>query len=63
MRSSPPPARLPHKRTVLRPDAGRSAGRGSAVCLAAVAVSRYLRATAGQPGQAAAVREHTDAAA
>jgi hypothetical protein len=37
--------------------------RPPGVNLAAVAVSRYLRATAGQPGQAAVVREHTDAAA
>ena len=33
------------------------------VCLVAVAVTRYLRATAGPPGQASAVRESTDAAA
>lgn len=33
-----------------------------AVCLAAVAVTRYLRATAGPPGQASAVRESTDVA-
>ncbi len=34
-----------------------------AVCLAAVAVTRYLRATAGPPGQSAAVAETSDAAA
>jgi hypothetical protein len=34
-----------------------------AVCLAAVAVTRYLRATAGPSGQRAAVPESTDAAA
>ena len=34
-----------------------------AVCLAAVAVTRYLRATAGPPGRSAAVAETTDAAA
>jgi hypothetical protein len=30
------------------------------ICLAAVATSRYLRATASRPGQAAAASEHTD---
>ena len=34
-----------------------------AVCLAAVAVTRYLRATAGPPVRSAAVAEDTDAAA
>ena len=34
-----------------------------AVCLAAVAVTRYLRATAGPPGRPAAVAETTDATA
>jgi hypothetical protein len=34
-----------------------------AVCLAAVAVTRYLRATAGPPGRSPAVAESTDAAA
>ena len=34
-----------------------------AVCLAAVAVTRYLRATAGRPGRNAAVGESTDVAA
>lgn len=34
-----------------------------AVCLAAVAVTRYLRATAGPPGHPAAVPENTDVAA
>ena len=34
-----------------------------AVCLAAVAVSRYLRASAGPPGRSAAVAGSTDAAA
>jgi hypothetical protein len=34
-----------------------------AVCLAAVAVTRYLRASAGPPGQSAVVTESSDAAA
>jgi hypothetical protein len=36
---------------------------GLGICLAAVSTSRYLRATASRPGQAAAVPENADVAA
>ena len=45
------------------PSAGTVRVIALAVCLAAVAVTRYLRATAGPPGRSPAVAESTDAAA
>ena len=45
------------------PSEGKVRVIGLGICLAAVSTSRYLRATASRPGQAAAVPENADVAA